>query len=503
MPAEPLIDESVDVVEEGKQTHHACDKLHSEGTNDASEKGNVVSDEVANDGFSPGDPANPKNWSKSRKWSILILLSLMGTMMTLATLICAPAIPQILQEFGSQDAEYSVIIVSVWEIGELVGLLLFAPASEVFGRLPVWHTASILFVVLSIGLALSSSLQMITAFRFINGMAYPIVLNAAIAGDMFDVTERGKAMSVMSLPPLIGPVFGPTLGGLIAEHGGWRWTFWFITILSGTVELLLLLFLRETYPPKIFSKKAKKMESSSGDQFSGSKTSTKTPTKALLLRAIVRPLKFLLLSPISTILSLYLAIVYGYLYLVLTTLTEVLQSTHHFSETGTGLAFIGLGLGLACGALICRFTLDRFVRRRIQENIFKPEDRLLLMVVGSIAMPVGLFVYGWTLRSGVHWILPIIGTTFIGLGLLMTQIPAQTYLVDAFSLHAASATAALFILRTSSGTALPLAGPPLYSSLGLGWGNSLLGFIALIFIPLPLLLYRFGELLRCKLPVNS
>lgn len=83
-------------------------------------------------------------------------------------------------------------------------------------------------------------------------------------------------------------------------------------------------------------------------------------------------------------------------------------------------------------------------------------------------------------------------------------MPIQTYLVDAFTLYAASAVAANTVARSLVGAILPLAGRPLYEKLGLGWGNSLLGFIALTMIPIPLLFIRYGEYLRTspKFKVN-
>lgn len=60
------------------------------------------------------------------------------------------------------------------------------------------------------------------------------------------------------------------------------------------------------------------------------------------------------------------------------------------------------------------------------------------------------------------------------------------YLVDAFTIYAASALASNAVLRSILGAVLPLAAPSMYDRLGLGWGNSLLGFIALVMVPAPL-----------------
>lgn len=78
-------------------------------------------------------------------------------------------------------------------------------------------------------------------------------------------------------------------------------------------------------------------------------------------------------------------------------------------------------------------------------------------------------------------------------------MPAQLYLVDLFGAQAAaSALGANNLLRFVFSTFLPLAGPAMYSSLALGWGNTLLGFLSLVFVPFPILFYKYGERLRAQ-----
>jgi hypothetical protein len=70
------------------------------------------------------------------------------------------------------------------------------------------------------------------------------------------------------------------------------------------------------------------------------------------------------------------------------------------------------------------------------------------------------------------------------------------YLVHTYGRYAASAIAASKVLQSIGGAVLPLAGEPMYNRLGLGWGNSVLAFIALAFVPVPWLLYKYGAALR-------
>ena len=78
----------------------------------------------------------------------------------------------------------------------------------------------------------------------------------------------------------------------------------------------------------------------------------------------------------------------------------------------------------------------------------------------------------------------------------------QTYLIDAFTIYAASAIAANTVLRSVFGAFLPLAGLDMYAALGLGWGNTLLGFVALGLIPIPALFYKYGEHIRTRFKVE-
>jgi hypothetical protein len=110
--------------------------------------------------------------------------------------------------------------------------------------------------------------------------------------------------------------------------------------------------------------------------------------------------------------------------------------------------------------------------------------------------------YGWTADKHVHWIVPIIGFLPFGFGMMGILAPIQTYLIDTFPLYAASAVAGMTTIRSVFGALLPLAGPEMFDSLGLGWGNSLLGFIATAMIPFPVLIYKYGGYIRKRWPVN-
>ena len=148
------------------------------------------------------------------------------------------------------------------------------------------------------------------------------------------------------------------------------------------------------------------------------------------------------------------------------------------------------------GLVFSGIVSDSLLKSLAKEGKTKPEYRLSLVAFGAFFIPMGLFIYGWTLSFHLHWIIPILGTAIFGFGIALTMLSTQTYLIDSFPLHSASALAVIEVLEGLFGGILPLAAPALYKSLGLGWGNSLVAFITLLLALIPVSLLKWGERLR-------
>ena len=95
--------------------------------------------------------------------------------------------------------------------------------------------------------------------------------------------------------------------------------------------------------------------------------------------------------------------------------------------------------------------------------------------------------------------MPNIGVVIFCGGTIVGFQCIQTYLVDSYTRYAASAIAAATVLRSLAGFGFPLFAPAMFNALDYGWGNSLLGFIAIgLGVPAPFLLWKFGAALRAK-----
>lgn len=283
---------------------------------------------------------------------------------------------------------------------------------------------------------------------------------------------------------------------------GWRWDFWIVFIVSVIIVGLTEILARETNARSLMKAKVKRLRAELGrdDLRSCYDPADAVPQShtRVLLNGLVRPTKMLFLSPIVLLLSTYMAFTYGVLYLLFTTIPIVFQETYGWGVGLTGLVYISLGLGNLAGWAVITAYSDKAVVRQTKANggVFQPEMRMPLCIYFGMCLPVTFFWYGWSAEAETHWIVPIIGLFPFSFGILGVYLPIVTYLVDAYPVYAASAVAANTVLRSLVGMLLPLAGPSMYETLGLGWGNSLLGFICIAMIPVPTLIYRYGKRLR-------
>ena len=126
----------------------------------------------------------------------------------------APSIPAVMVEFQSQSSTLATLVVSIYVLGNATGPFIIAPLSELYGRAPVYHTTNIFFVIFTAACALSSSMSMLIVFRFLAGAVGAAVLSlgGGTITDLFVPEERGKAMALWSLGPLLSPVLGPVAG---------------------------------------------------------------------------------------------------------------------------------------------------------------------------------------------------------------------------------------------------------------------------------------------------
>lgn len=186
--------------------------------------------------------------------------------------------------------------------------------------------------------------------------------------------------------------------------------------------------MRETYAPVLLERKASRIRKSGGrvDFIVKGGRGNLTPL-AYLGRGLTRPLKLLILSPVVLLLSIYVAFVFGLMFLCFSTYSAVFIEQYHFSVGVSGLTYLGQGTGMVIGLGLFATLSDKILKARAAKHKgeMTPEERLPLMVYFTPIIPIGFFWYGWTAQEKVQWMAPICATSFIGMGNLFVMVSVQ------------------------------------------------------------------------------
>ncbi|EXJ92341.1 hypothetical protein A1O3_00891 [Capronia epimyces CBS 606.96] len=455
------------------------------------------------DWYGPDDPENPQNWSITKKILVTFEICLLTFSVYVGSAIYTAGIPDVSRTFGVSEVA-ATLGLTLFVLGYAIGPMLWSPMSEVpqIGRGPIYIGTLALFVILQVPTALATNFGMLLAFRFLTGFigSPSLATGGASIADMYTPSKRTYGMAVWGIGAVCGPVLGPLIGGFAAEAKGWKWTIWELMWLSGFTLVLLTFLMPETSSANILYRRTMRLRRLTsngklicepqliGEQMTG---------KDIVMMVLVRPFTLSFTEPMVFLLNMYIALIYGLLYIWFESFPIVFSGIYHFSLGLEGTAFLGIFVGVL-------ITLPPFVWYQMKyiepkfndKGELQPEWRLPPAFVGAFAIPICMFWFGWSARPDIHWIMPIIGTGFFSIGAFLLFNSALNYLADAYPLHAASVLAGNDLFRSSIGAGFPLFASAMYKKLGVNWASSTLGFLAIAFIPIPFLLFKFGERLR-------
>ncbi|KAM3075433.1 hypothetical protein ACMFMG_007581 [Clarireedia jacksonii] len=429
-----------------------------------------------------------------------MLCSFSNFAVTIATSAYAAHAKETRAEFHASQEVFELGF-SLFVVGFAVGPLFWGPLSEVYGRQIIIVGTFIVFTGFNIGCAVAPNMAGLIIMRFLAGSfgASPWTNAGGVVADIWPIRQRGMAMVVLSAAPLFGPAMGPIVGGFISENCGWRWVEGFLAIFSGSLCILVALFVPETYGPLLLQRRAQELSKRSGKYYISKldKDKHQSTLGKTLKVALTRPWLLLLHEPIVLVLSIYSALLYGTLYMFFGAVPIVFQDHRGWNEGNTGLAFIGLVVGILIG-LLYMFPEHRRYQKIVDRGAETPESRLPCSIIGCIAIPIGIFWFAWTNSPNIHWAAPISGLAPFGFGFVLVFISVQQYFVDAYTIYTASALAANTMFRSGFGAVFPLFTDYMYKDLGDHWATSVPGFLAVACVPFPFLFYRYGEQIRSR-----
>ncbi|KAK3300728.1 major facilitator superfamily domain-containing protein [Chaetomium fimeti] len=449
--------------------------------------------------FADGDPENPKNWSKAWKWYITMVVAVTCFVVAFNSSVITSDVPGVSESFNVSH-EAALVPISVFVVGFGVGPMIFAPLSEVFGRRIIYGSTLFIAVVFIIPCAVSKNIGTLIVCRLIDGIAFsaPMTLVGGTLADLWRNEERGVPMAAFSAAPFIGPAIGPLVGGFLSDAAGWRWLYWIQLILSFVVWVLITFTVPETYAPTILARRAAKLRKQTGDN--GHVTEAELDQRPFSQRIgvfLIRPFQLLFRELIVFLVSLYMSVLYGLLYMFFVAYPIIFEARKGYSSGTTGLMFIPIAVGVILSATCAPMVNKHYLTLVAKHNGRPPaETRLIPMMISCWFIPAGLFIFAWTSYERLIWVGPCLAGLPVGFGFIFLYNSANNYLVDSYQHQAASALAAKTFIRSFWGAAVVLFTEQMYDRMGDQWASSFLAFLSLACCAIPFLFWRYGAAIR-------
>ena len=338
--------------------------------------------------------------------------------------------------------------------------------------------------------------------RFFGGMfgSAPLAIIGGALADFWNPVERGFALGLFAGATFIGPVAGPIVGGFITQsYLGWRWTAWMTMIMASFFGLLAMVFCYESFAPVILQRRAtKRRHATKNWAIHAPADENVINIHEILTKYLYRPWKMLFLEPILLLITLYIAFIYGMIYLFFEAYPIAFQEERHWNLGVGALPFLGLTIGVIIGvAIITYFSQTRYKEKMIANGGKPvPEERLVPMIIGAALLPIGLFWFAWTSNPHISWVPQVLAGIPIGAGVIMIFLQGLSYIIDVYLMYANSAIAGNTMIRSLAGAGFPMFATSMYRKLGVPWATSLLGFLCVAFFPVPILFYIYGKKIR-------
>ncbi|KAF3904259.1 hypothetical protein AA313_de0202893 [Arthrobotrys entomopaga] len=375
-----------------------------------------------------------------------------------------------------------------------------------YGRQKVYGICLFLYIILVIPICLAKNITTIITVRFFAACVGAVTLSNApgTLADIFRPEDRATAFAIYAIAAMNGAGFGPLFGGILYQYLGWRSINYAVLIFAFTVWCLGF-FVRETYAPHILRLKAHQKRLSTNDSRYRSRYDFTLTFWSLLWTNLTRPIIMLFTEATCACWALYVAVIYAILYMSFVAYPIVFAELRGWQPVYSGLAFIGIVVGTFVGIGLDPVVRWGYNRHKIDPETGKipPEALIWSVCIAALLSPIGLYIYAWTCDPHIvkPWIWCILAGIPFGTGNSLIFIHGSNYILNSYSIYAASAGAGNTVARSILGGILPLVAPKMYAAVGPSIAGTILAVLATVLIPIPWVFYKWGKQIRMKSPL--
>lgn len=303
-----------------------------------------------------------------------------------------------------------------------------------------------------------------------------------------------------------GTSTSPIVSGWVAYSNiSWRWSDWIAVIMSGSTFIITFFWLPETFEPILLKWKAIHVRSVTGnDQFIAEIELQRQFSKRLaanLKRALIMTTR----EHIVMLLGLWLVIVYVVVFGFLQGFGFLFGRTYGFSTGLVGTCFAAIGTGAFLYTVMAvqyaRFYTIRAERWKAKTNgseELPPEYRLILTFPLAFTFPISLFWLGWTNYPHISPWSGLGAAVLLGFSWAGIYVGIYQYVLDVYGIYAGSALATITFARYMFAGGMTIVSRAMWMNLGTRWACTLLGCLAVVLMPAPFLLYKWGHKVREK-----
>ncbi|CAM1507558.1 Fc.00g071990.m01.CDS01 [Cosmosporella sp. VM-42] len=501
----PSNNASSDELEKRSQSPRDSDPEAALGTGrDDGSEGTKVEDGIAVvTWYSEKDPENPHNWSSGKKTYISATLFAYTFAAYIGSSIYTASIPGIRAKFGASEAVANLgLSLYVWGYG--FGPMIFSPLSEIpsIGRNPPYAVTFSLFAILTIPMALIDNIAGMMVLRFLLGvMCSPSLATVGASyGDFYSPNNMEYVIAFWGGGASLAPALGPVIAAYAVAAKGWRWSSWELLWLAWPIAILLLLTLPETSADTILLRRAQRLRALTGriDLMSQSEIRQKhMNAREIAFNALIKPWEINALDPAVLFSTIYMALVYGTYYSFFESFPLVFEGVYGFSAGSLGLSFLSIMAGL-CVSVVVLVLYIRYIapKRMGKMDAVPPEARLYPGLFATFLIPIGLFIFAWTARSSIHWIVCMIGLGLSMCGVFFVTQCILLYIPFTYPQYAGSLFAANSLSRALFAGAAVLFSPAMFRAMKVSGGVSLLAGCSVMCVFGMYALYYYGERLR-------